>query len=219
MPQAEPKVFALPPGVDFARELVLGLVALMRSEPPEAMARVRLFLNAGRMSRRVREEFDRLGAAFLPRIELVTDLARLPIPGLPPAVAPLRRKLELARLVDSLARSLPGFETGSGIFSLTDSLAALMAEMQGEGVPPQALERLDIQASHAEHWRQSLDFIRIVARYFEADSLPDPDARQRRVAEIIAARWAQSPTGEGCTAVFSEIHYRAGTLNDLRSGE
>lgn len=30
---------------------------------------------------------------------------------------------------------------------------------------------------------------------------------------------AQSPTGEKCTAVFSEISYRAGTLNDNRSGE
>lgn len=30
---------------------------------------------------------------------------------------------------------------------------------------------------------------------------------------------AQSPTGAGCTALFSEINYRAGTLNDLRSGE
>jgi uncharacterized protein len=30
---------------------------------------------------------------------------------------------------------------------------------------------------------------------------------------------AQSPTGQGCTAVFSEITYRPGTLSDNRSGE
>lgn len=30
---------------------------------------------------------------------------------------------------------------------------------------------------------------------------------------------SQSPTGERCTAVFSEIAYRAGTLKDNRSGE
>jgi len=30
---------------------------------------------------------------------------------------------------------------------------------------------------------------------------------------------SQSPTGEGCEAVFSEIKYRAGTLGDHRSGE
>jgi len=194
MPGFESGVFALPPGVDFARELVAGLVARMQAEPPEEMAQLRLYLNAGRMRRRVREEFDRLGTRFLPRIHLVSDLARLPMPGVLPAVPPLRRKLELARLVDRMARGLPAFETGSGIFSLTESLAALMAEMQSEGVPPEALERLDIQASHAEHWRQSLAFIRIVARFFEADAAPDPEARQRRVVERLVSEWAERPS-------------------------
>lgn len=194
MPPAEPHVFALPPGVDFARELVQGLVTRMQDEPPEAMARLRLILNAGRMSRRVREEFDRLGTRFLPRIELVSDLARVPMPGLPAPIPPLRRKLDLACLVDRLARGLPAFETGSGIFSLTDSLLTLMAEMQSEGVHPDVFEHLDIQASHAEHWRQSLVFIRIVARYFEAGSALDAEARQRRVAEMMARTWAETPT-------------------------
>ena len=188
MPPADPHVFALPPGVDFARELVRGLVHRMQDEPPEAMARVRLILNAGRMSRRVREEFDSLGTRFLPRIELISDLARLPMPGLPAPVPALRRKLELACLVDRLARGLPGFETGSGVFSLTDSLLALLAEMQSEGVHPEVFERLDIQASHAAHWRQSLAFIRIVARYFETEL--DTEGRQRRVVETMARIWA-----------------------------
>jgi len=30
---------------------------------------------------------------------------------------------------------------------------------------------------------------------------------------------AQAPTGQKCTAVFSEIHYRVGALKDIRSGE
>ncbi len=30
---------------------------------------------------------------------------------------------------------------------------------------------------------------------------------------------SQSPTGPGCRSRFSEIHYRAGTLRDLRNGE
>jgi len=194
--QAEPTVHGLPPGVDFARELVSGLMARLEGEPPEAMARLRLFVSSGRMQRRVREEFDRQGAGFLPRLHLVSDLARWPMAGLPPAIPPLRRKLELATLVDRMARRLPAFETGTGIFSLADSLGSLMAEMQSEGVAPDALERLDIQASHAEHWHQSLAFIRIVARYFEASAVPDPEGRQRRVAEHLAARWAAMPSDE-----------------------
>ena len=67
-----------------------------------------------------------------------------------------------------------------------------MAEMQSEGVDPATLEALDV-GEHAAHWQRSLAFIRIVARYFEADSLPDPAARQRRVVEALAERWVLSP--------------------------
>lgn len=190
------KLYALPPGVDFAHELVAGLCTGLRNAPPEEMARTRLFLSSGRMQRRVREEFDRQGATFLPRLHLVSDLAQFPLPGLAPPVPALRRKLELAQLVESLARRLPAFEAGSGIFGLVDSLAALMAEMQSEGVSPEAFERLDIQASHAEHWRQSLAFIRIVARYFTAEAPPDAEARQRHVAQALADRWAKEPGPE-----------------------
>ncbi|SOC06630.1 double-strand break repair protein AddB [Rhodobacter maris] len=192
----EPKVFALPPGVDFARALVCGLVARLGDAPPEEMAQTRLYLNSGRMQRRVREEFDRLGTRFLPRLALVSDLARAPVPGLAPAMPPLGRKLELARLVDRLARGLPAFETGAGLFSLTDSLAGLMAEMQGEGVTPEVFERLDIRDSHAEHWRQSLRFIQIVARYFTAENASDPERRQRLVVESLARSWAEAPSDE-----------------------
>ena len=83
---AEGTVFALPPGVDFAQELVQGLIARMEGQPPEAMARVQLIVNTGRMQRRVREEFDHHGARLLPRLRLVTDLGRDPLAGLPPAV-------------------------------------------------------------------------------------------------------------------------------------
>lgn len=190
---AEPRIFALPPGVDFAQELVAGLIARMADRPPEAMARVQLYLNSGRTQRRVREEFDRHGARFLPRLRLVTDLGRQPLLGVPQAVPALRRRLELAQLVALLTERLPGFETGSNIFSLADSLAELMAEMQTEGVPPAALERLDIDDTHARHWQYSLEFIKIVAHFFEADTAPDPDARQRRIVEATIAQWRQNP--------------------------
>ena len=48
-------LFHLPPGVDFATELVLGLQERMAARPPEDTARVRLFLNSQRMRRRVIE--------------------------------------------------------------------------------------------------------------------------------------------------------------------
>ena len=186
-------VFALPPGVDFPKELVSGLLERMGTQPPEAMARVQLYLNSGRMLRSVRAQFQRSGARYLPRLRLVSDLGQDPLAGLPLAVSPLQRKLELAQLVEQLTRAIPAFEAGSSHFALAESLSALLAEMQSEGVHPDALEAIEISESHAEHWRRSLDFIRIVARYFEEDTALDAEARQRQVVEAIAERWQKQP--------------------------
>ena len=99
-PSSHPRLFALPPGVDFPKALVEGIIARMEGRPPEAMARVTVYLNTARMLRRVRTLFDDYGSRFLPRLRLVTDIGRDPLAGLPPAVPPLRRRLELAELVE-----------------------------------------------------------------------------------------------------------------------
>ena len=84
-------LFALPCGADFPAELVRGLRARLAGLPPEAMARVQLFLNTERMRRRVQEIFVAEGASFLPKLRVLTDLspeaARL---GIPQPVRPLR---------------------------------------------------------------------------------------------------------------------------------
>ncbi|MBW6505438.1 MAG: double-strand break repair protein AddB [Rhodobacteraceae bacterium] len=185
-------IFALPPGVDFPEAFVAGLAARMATEPREAMARVRVFLPSARMLRQVRQAFDGIGAGFLPQLRLVADLSADPVPGLPAAVPPLRRRLELAQLVARMTEREPDFAAGTGVYSLADSLADLLAEMQMEGVAPEALERVDV-ADHAAHWQRSLRFLRIVARYFDAATPPDPEARLRRVVEALAARWDARP--------------------------
>ena len=195
-PVTEPRLFGLPPGADFPRTLVGGLIARMADAPPEAMARVTLLLNTARMQRAVRAAFDGQGARFLPRLRLITDLGRDPLPGLPPAVPPLRRRLDLARLVAERVRLDRDFAARSAIFDLTDSLARLMDEMQGEGVDPAALEAADLAEDHAAHWERSLAFIRIIARYFDADSAPDPEARQRRVVDALTTGWRDSPPAD-----------------------
>lgn len=188
-----PELYALPPGVDFPTELVRGLLVRYQGRPPEDLARLRLYLNSGRMRRRVEEAFDQFGARLLPRIGLVSDLAALPLPKVPPAVSPLRRRLELARLVAEFVQRLPGFESGAGVFGLADSLADLMAEMQTENVTIDALESLEIEDTHAEHWRASLRFIQIIARYFQEGSAPDPETRQRAVIDALVQAWDLAP--------------------------
>ena len=173
--------------------MVEGIIRLNAHKPPETMARITLYLNTSRMLRRIRSMFDDQGARFLPRLRLVTDLGRDPMAGLPPAVSPLQRRLELTQLVGRLMAKAPDFAPGTAVFDLSDSLAGLMEEMHGEGIHPSALEVHDLAENHAAHWERSLAFIRIAARFFDDDSQPDAEARQRTIIEKLAARWNGSP--------------------------
>ena len=192
-PSTAPRLFALPPGVDFPKALVAGLVARMADQPPEAMARITLFLNTARMLRCVRAEFDDHDSLFLPRLRLVTEIGRDPLAGVAPSVSPIRRRLELARLVADVVARDAGFAQGVAIYDLADSLADFMAELHGEGVLPAALEAPELAENHAAHWERSLTFIRIVTRYFDTDTAPDPEARQRLLVDDLVGRWRAAP--------------------------
>ncbi len=194
--EAAPRVYALPPGADFPALFVEGLIARISGQSPEVTARTTVFVNTTRMLRRIREAFDGHGARILPRLRLITDLGNDPLGRLPPAVTALRRRLELSRLVAGLAQSRHDFAAGTAVFDLADSLARLLEEMTGEGVPFEALESPDLAEDHAEHWALSLKFIRIVARYQDAEAAPDKEARQRRVIDALVQSWRETPPAD-----------------------
>ncbi|GKY86483.1 double-strand break repair protein AddB [Sinisalibacter aestuarii] len=190
-----PRLFALPPGVDFPRAVAEGLRARFAGQPPEALARVSLFVNTRRMQRRLSELFDEGPALLLPRIRLVTDLGQdAAFADLPPAVSPLRRRLELASLVARLLDAQPDLAPRAAIYDLADSLAALMDEMQGEGVSPEAIRALDV-SDISGHWQRSLTFLGAVEAFFgeASEEPPDLEARQRRVIERLVAGWERDP--------------------------
>ncbi len=192
-PSPAPRVFGLPPGADFAGALVAGLRRRMAGQPPEAMGRVTLYLNSAGMLARVRAAFQAGPPAFLPRLMTLAMIGDDLATGLPPALPPLRRRLELAQLVAGLMRARPDFAPGSAVFDLADSLARLMDEMQGEGVPPEALEQKGLAEDHARHWERSLDFLRIIGRWTGTQGQPDPEARQRQAVLALIDRWQVAP--------------------------
>ncbi|WP_170419722.1 double-strand break repair protein AddB [Ruegeria arenilitoris] len=189
-PSANPRVFAVPPGADFPQALVRGLRARTDGHPPEALAHVQLVLNTRRMARRVRDLFDQGPPCLLPRISLVTDLGEsVDLDQVPPAVPPLRRRLELTQLVSRLLDQQPDLAARSSLFDLSDSLAALIEEMQGEGVPPEAIRQLDV-TDLSGHWARAQAFIGIADQFLKTeDGSLDVQARQRRVVENLIARW------------------------------
>ena len=192
-PSESPRVFGLACGVDFPKALVAGLLERTAGQPPQAMGRITLYVNTTRMQRRIKSLLADQGAMVMPRLRLVTDLSQIfPAPDLPPAVPRLRRRLQLAVLVSRLLDSAPELAPRSAIADLAESLANLMAEMQGEGVSPQDVSDLDV-STHSELWARTQTFLNIIAPYFADLSEPDAEGRQRLLAQQIARRWALAP--------------------------
>ena len=194
-PSTSPRLFALPPGVDFPKSVVSGLLERMSHLTPDAMAQVEIYVNTQRMQRRVRHLFLDGNARLLPRIRVLGDLGRdLAMSDLPPAVPPLRRRLELAQLVARLIESEPDLAPKTSVFDLADSLAALMDEMQGEGVTPGAIRTLNVE-DQSGHWQRALQFVSLVESFLgeTAKTHPDTESRQRQVIERLVARWATQP--------------------------
>lgn len=194
-PADAPRVFALPPGVDFPRALLLGLLERIDESDPAALARVDLVVNTERMARRIRGLFDTGPARLLPRLSLLTSYPQLICRHpLPPAASGLRRRLELARLISALLDQEPDLAARESLFALADSLAGLMDEMQGEGVPPEILHELDV-SNMSEHWARAQRFLTITERYrvAQGDTALDPQARQRLAVEALIAEWDAAP--------------------------
>lgn len=193
-PTEAPRVFGLPPGVDFPRALVDGLIVRHAGQPPEVLARVRLIVNTKRMSRRIRDLFDQGPALLLPQISLVTDLGEgWDLGQIPDAVPALRRRLELVQLITALLDRQPDLAPRSAIFDLADSLAGLMDEMHGEGVSPDVIDDLDV-TDQSGHWARIKSFLGIVRHYFDAGfDQPDVETRQRLVIERRVEQWQNDP--------------------------
>lgn len=197
-PTPGPRVFAVPPGADFPRAVADGILARMADQPPEALARVTIYLNTRRMERRLHAILSGTGARLLPRLRLVTEIGRdLVLPGLAPPPPPLRRRLELAQLVAGVIAQDPTLAPRAAIHDLADSLAALIDEMQGEGVDPAAIRGLDVE-DLSGHWARSLAFLGIVQDYIGASpgTASGPEAHQRALVEAQIRLWDETPPAD-----------------------
>lgn len=193
-PQPSPRIYGMPPGADFGRALVSGLEQRFQDMSQADIARTEIYVNTARMQRRLRDVFDTGPARLLPRVRLVTDLALDHTAfDIPAPVSPLWRRLELSQAVAGLLTQEPDLAPRAALYDLSDSLASLMDEMQGEGVPPDALSSLDV-TDQSGHWQRTLKFLMLLQPYFEANTeAPDTEARQRMIIEKRIRHWATTP--------------------------
>ena len=191
---ADPNLYYLPVGVDFATELALGLQEQMAGRPPEDTARIQLFVNSQRMRHRVIQVMTAGGARFLPMIGVVSEIgADVSLSDLPAPIPELRQRLELAALIKQLLLAQPELAPLSVRYDLADSLALLLAEMQDEAVAPDALAGLDM-SGHSAHWSRTQAFLNIIAPLYQSQT--DRQFRQREAVLRFTRSWDVQPAAD-----------------------
>ena len=188
-----PHIFALPPGVDFCASVLQGLNRRLAGQSPLAMADVVLYLNTQRARRRFEAVLSEQPIALAPRLKVLGQVAEA-VPDLPPQLPPQVRRLELAALTRALIDADPALANPAAAFELAESLAALLAEMQMEGVGFDALAALDPGLA-AGHWQRALSFLSIIRPVLEgahAEGL-DAEARFRAAVQARIDAWTATP--------------------------
>ncbi|MBC7521956.1 MAG: double-strand break repair protein AddB, partial [Sandarakinorhabdus sp.] len=193
-------VYNIAPHIAFVDALAQGLLNRAGGDPL-LLARTLVLLPNRRAVRALTDAFVRLsgGGLLLPRMTPVGDLdddsfdrfAGLEA-ALLPAVAPLVRRLELARLV----RALPADGQGRSAVEalrLGDELGAALDALLAEEIAPERLKSIVDDQELAAHWQQTLAFLDVVITHWPpargAAGGSDGGTRIAALIDALVARW------------------------------
>ncbi|MCA0199530.1 MAG: double-strand break repair protein AddB [Proteobacteria bacterium] len=207
---AKPAVFTIPARLAFVDVLARGILA-DAGDDPLALTRITVLLPTRRACRALREAFLRLSGGtpvLLPRMMPLNDLdeedalfsgfaSAETLVAIPPAIAPLKRQLFLARLIQSrkVAGRAPHLEEA---LHLAAELARLIDQVQTEQLDFARLKNL-VPDAYAEHWKETLAFLEIVTQLWpnvlKEDGTLDPVEHRNRVFAAQAAAWTAHAPG------------------------
>lgn len=203
MGATETRVFTIPSGIDFARALCEGVIERSRRDPL-ILSDALLLVPTRRAARNLRDAFAEAlgGAALIPRIRALGDADDEELmfePGddvATPAIAPLRRRLLLATLVqrwgEGRGAPLPFVQA----MTHAGELAHFLDEAVTQGCDLAKLKTL-APAEHAAHWQEVLTFLGIVAdawpKQLAAEGAAEPSAQRDQRLRALAASLAATP--------------------------
>lgn len=198
----KPRVYTIPPHRAFSDALAAGLTRRFGSDPLK-LARGLVLLPNNRAKRAITDAFVRASGEglLLPRLVAIGDPeldeavgaafdpADDPDP-VPPAVAPLQRRLVLARMLAT------GDRDAAEAMRLAGDLARTLDQLLVENVPPRALRDVDV-AGLSDHWQVSLDQLRVILDQWPGElarlGRVDLAERRSRLLERVANRWRIAP--------------------------
>jgi ATP-dependent helicase/nuclease subunit B len=203
--RSQPALFTIPAHRAFADALVAGLLAQHRGDPM-ALAQGMVLLPNNRAIRAVSDAFVRQsnGGLLLPRLVAIGDPelgeqvggALDPLgeeDAVPPAIAPMRRQMILARMVQA---AKPDIDAGQALL-LGQALGAVLDQMQVERVPLSALHKLQLSDELSKHWQTSLTMFEILIAQWPAElartGCIDLADRRNRLFDRLTVRWGAHP--------------------------
>ncbi len=224
---ASPRWFSIEAHRPFLSDLARVLFETLGRDDPEALADAVVLTPTRRGARALAEAF--VGAAggravLLPQILALGDLDEGEPPfepgdlalDLPPAISPLRRRFELARLVADNAKvferaGLSGSVAVSmdahAALGMADALAGFMDSAQIEEItPPDDLSPL-APGEFARHWEISADVLRLATvewpNRLAALGLLDVTERRTKLLRALARQWEAAPPSRPLIAAGS----------------
>ncbi len=205
MTPVNPKVLTIPSGIPFAQDLAEGVVKRTGGDPL-ALADALIFVPTRRAARTLRDAFVSVqaGAALGTRIRALGDVEEDELTfdpstddlELPPAIAPLRRRLLLATLVQRW-HERRGEQIGlAQAVAHAGELARFLDEANTQGAQLSLLDGL-VTGALASHWQQVVGFLKIVAGHWppvlKAEGAMEPALRRDEMLRRIARRLEATP--------------------------
>ncbi|WP_242146292.1 double-strand break repair protein AddB [Sphingomonas sp. BAUL-RG-20F-R05-02] len=207
--RGQPQLYTIPAHRAFADALAAGLIRQFGADPL-GLARGLVLLPNNRAKRAVTDAFVRAsgGGLLLPRMVAIGDPALDEAVGaaldpadavdpVPPAVAPMQRRLILARLVvEERARTRQPVDAAEAV-RLAGDLAHTLDQLLVEEVAPRALREIDLGEELSAHWRRALDLFEIVLDRWPGElarlGCIDLADRRARLLRRLALRWKDTP--------------------------
>jgi len=211
-----PRWFTIAAHRPFLKDLARGIVDWVAGEAPDVLADAVVLLPNRRAARALVEAFGELGGqspVLLPRIRPLGDLEEDEPPftlgetdaDLLPAIPPLTRRFELARIV--AAHDPRAGDHPRRALELGEALGRFLDSCQIEEVDDPARVATLVGADMAEHWQVSADFLSLAVREWprRLAELEMMDAAERRVVLLnrLADDWTARPPSHPVIAAGS----------------
>ena len=212
---AGPRWYAIEARRPFLEDLAAGVLDWLGDHPPETLSDAVILLPNRRAARAFTSALTRQAggrAILLPQVRPLGDLEEDEPPfapgelglDLPPAIAPLTRRFEMARMIVEDFR--PGLSPLRAL-EMADALGGFLDSCQLEEVEDLHRVATLVEEDLAEHWRESAEFLALAVeawpKRLEAMGLVDPAWRRARLLRLLATAWTERPPTQTVIAAGS----------------